>query len=67
MTDIRISPDDVVAVRDTRFYGGHTRPWVVVYVPAGHRSHWPTMSLHDQDVARWDVLRRDPQPQEVRA
>lgn len=53
---LRVSPDGVVAVRDSRFYGGETMPWSVVYVPAPVRSHWPSQPLSDQEVGTWDVL-----------
>ncbi|WP_033288281.1 hypothetical protein [Amycolatopsis jejuensis] len=55
--EFRVSPIGVVAVHDERFYGGRARPWSVVWVPPGHHSHWPTMSLLPQDVASWAVLR----------
>lgn len=52
----RVSPDGVLAVRDVRRYGGRTLPWSVVYVPDGHRSHYPTQALSDQQVATWTEL-----------
>src|SRR5207248_1299759 len=55
--ELRRSAEGVVAVHDERLYGGRARPWSVVWTPPGHHTHWPTMSLHEQDVAGWAVLR----------
>lgn len=55
--EFRVSEAGVVAVHDERLFGGRARPWSVVWVPPGHRAHWPTMSLLPQDVASWAVLR----------
>ncbi|MGW4484299.1 hypothetical protein ACWEOE_10725 [Amycolatopsis sp. NPDC004368] len=55
--EFRVSPAGVVAVHDERLFGGAGRPWSVLWVPPGHRKHYPQMSLLPQDVASWAVLR----------
>jgi hypothetical protein len=56
VNEFRVSADGVVAVHDVRLYGGASRPWSVVWIPPGHRAHWPSMPLHQQDVAAWSVM-----------
>ncbi|MEU0532009.1 hypothetical protein [Amycolatopsis tolypomycina] len=53
---VRVSEDGVLVVLDERRYGGRMLPWSVVYVPHGHRSHYPTQALSDQQVAAWTEL-----------
>ena len=56
--ELRVNDQDVVVVRDERYYGGRTLPWHVVHVPAGVHSHWPTQALAPQAVGTWDRLHR---------
>jgi hypothetical protein len=54
--EVRESPEGVLAIYDIRFYGGKNRPWSVLWTPPGHRAHWPTQSLAQQEVATWAVM-----------
>lgn len=62
MTEFRQSPEGVLAVHDVRLYGDAARPWSVLWIPPHHHSHWPSMPLHEQDVALWAVM----EPQKAR-
>src|SRR2546425_10872438 len=56
--ELRVNDQDVVVVRDERYYGGRTLPWHVVHVPAGVHTFWPTQGLAPQAVGTWDRLHR---------
>lgn len=55
---LRESPDGVLAIYDPARGGDRHRPWLVIDVPAGHRSHHRDQPLADRDVQDWTVLVR---------
>jgi len=55
---LRESPDGVLAIYDPARGGDRRRPWLVIDVPPGHRSHHRDQPLSDRDVQDWTVLIR---------